>query len=52
MWVLDLLWKRFYNMSPGDFESIFINVGNIETKEGLEIEETIGESLSRAALAL
>ena len=27
VWVLDFVWKRFHNTSPGDFESMFIKAG-------------------------
>ena len=30
-------------MSPDDFESTFIKAGDSETKDGLRVEEVIGE---------
>ena len=41
---------RFHNLSPGDFESIFIRAGNSDTEEGLRVEEVTGENLRGAAL--
>ena len=38
-------------MSLGDFESMFIKVGDSETKEGLRVEEVIGEPRLCSALA-
>lgn len=32
-------------MSPGDFERAFIKTGDRETKGGIRVEETAGESL-------
>lgn len=32
-------------MTPGGFESMFIKARDGETKEGLRVEEAIGESL-------
>ena len=43
MWVLDLVWERFHNTSPSDFESMFIKAGDSETEEGLRVEEVTGE---------
>ena len=39
VWVLDFVQEKIQDMSPGDFESLFIKVWNSETKEGLRIEE-------------
>ena len=39
MWVLDFVQERFHNISPGDFDSMFIKAGNSEIKERLKIEE-------------
>ena len=35
VWVLDFVEERFHNMSPGDFDSIFIKAGDSETREDL-----------------
>ena len=34
-------------MNPGDFENIFIEAGDSETKEGLRVEEVTRENLGR-----
>lgn len=34
-WVLNFMQKGFLSTSPGDFEDIFIKVGDSEIKEGL-----------------
>ena len=39
-------------MSLGDFENLFIKVGDSETKEGLRVEGATGESLGGALLWL
>lgn len=46
MWVLDFMQKRFHNMNPGNFESMFIKSGDNKIKEGLRIEETRSQQLS------
>ena len=35
MWVLDFAWEGFHNMSPGDYEDLFIKVADSETRKGL-----------------
>ena len=35
---------------PGDFESMFIEAENSETKEALSVEEATGESICSALL--
>ena len=35
MWVLDLMYKRFHNLNPGDYEGTFIKAGDSETVKGL-----------------
>lgn len=42
VWVLDLVLERFHNLSPGGFESLFINAWDSETKEEVRVEETVG----------
>ena len=51
MGVLDFAQERFRNMIPGDFESKFLTAGDSETKEGLRVEEVIGEPRLCSALA-
>ena len=48
LWVLDFVQKRFHNMSPGDFEGMFIKAGGSETKDGLMVEEATRERLGSA----
>ena len=52
MWVLDFMEQRFHNMSPGDFESVFIKAGDSETKGGLRVAGVTGESLGSPLLWL
>ena len=35
VWFLDFMWERFYNMSPGDFESMFTKVGTVKLGKSL-----------------
>ena len=50
VWALDLVQERFRNVSPGGFESTFLKAGDIETEEGLRVEEATGERLGGALL--
>ena len=34
VWVLDFVWERFHNTSPGDYEGMFIKVGDTDTRKG------------------
>ena len=46
--VQDFVQERFHSTNPGDFENTFIKAGNSETKEGLRVQEVIGERLGGA----
>ena len=35
VWVPDFVQQRFNNMSPGDFDCMFIKAGDSETRKGL-----------------
>ena len=50
MWVLDFMWERFHNTSPGDYEDTFIKAGDNETRKG-SAQKKQQESLGWAALA-
>ena len=39
VWAFDFVHEKFHNTSPCDFESVFIKIGDSETKEGSKIEE-------------
>ena len=43
MWGFDFVQERFHNMSPGDFQSMFMKAEGSATKEGLRVEEVTGE---------
>ena len=47
MWGFDFVQERFHNMSPGDFQSMFMKAEDSVTKEGLRVEEVTGERLGR-----
>ena len=48
MWILDSMQERFHNMSPTDFESMFIKPGDSQTK-GLRYRKEV--SSGRVVLA-
>ena len=35
VWILDFVWERFHNTSPGDYEGTFIKAGDSKTRKGL-----------------
>ena len=35
VWGFDLVQERFHNMSPGDYEGVFIKVGESKARKGL-----------------
>ena len=51
MCVLDFVEEIFHSTSPGDLGSPFVKAGDSERKERPGVEEVIGESLGRDALA-